>query len=65
MRRYVSGLMTGALMGAVVAGVWLLKRPRQSVYRLAWKSMRGAGPQAWEIIRRGSRLARATKRKIS
>ncbi len=56
MKKYVNGMVTGALMGAVVAGVWLIRRnrPRNSLLRTA----RQLGPKMAHIGSSGMRLVR-------
>ncbi|MCL6562346.1 MAG: hypothetical protein K6U87_05005 [Firmicutes bacterium] len=64
MRRYVTGMMTGALVGAVMAGVWLLRRPQPSVYRAMWRKANAWAPKAVRWARRGSRWAVSVRRRI-
>lgn len=61
MKRYVTGVLTGTLVGAVVAGVWLLRRPRSRIYRGAqW-----LGPTAYKVARHGGhRLVHMAKRRL-
>ncbi|MBX5466489.1 MAG: hypothetical protein K6U14_03215 [Firmicutes bacterium] len=63
MRRYVTGMMTGALVGAVMAGVWLL-RPRPPMYRRVWRQANAWAPKAVRWARRGSRWAGAVRRRM-
>lgn len=63
MKRYVSGMMTGALVGAVMAGFWLLRRRRASWSRLAWNAAKGVAPQAIRYI--AKETPRMVKRRIS
>lgn len=65
MRRYVTGMVTGTLVGAVVAGVWLLKRPRARFYRHAFSQAGRLAPVAYKVARYGgNRLMHLAKRRI-
>ncbi|NMP22485.1 hypothetical protein [Sulfobacillus harzensis] len=62
MKRYVSGMVTGSLMGAVVAGFWLLRRNRRPM----WRQARRLAPSAYRVARYGgSRLVHLAKRRLS
>ena len=60
MKRYVNGVMTGALVGAVVTGVWLLRRsrPRPSI----WRSARQLGPKMARLGHQGVRVVQRRMR---
>lgn len=58
MKRYVTGMMTGALVGAVMTGMWLLKRPRVNVYRSAYRQARRWAPKAARVARAGLNMAK-------
>lgn len=63
--KYLTGMVTGALMGAVMAGIWLLRRPRSSVYRLAWRGASQMAPKAWKVAKVGGReLIHFAKRRL-
>jgi uncharacterized membrane protein len=47
----MTGMLTGALMGAVMAGVWLLRRPPQPMMRRALASAGRLGPRAARMVR--------------
>ncbi len=65
MKRYVTGMMTGAMVGAIAAGVWLLKRPRGHLYRRAFRQAERFGPAAYKVARySGNRLWHLAKRRI-
>lgn len=64
MKRYVSGVVTGGLVGALLTGVWLLKRPRSSMYRMAFRQARHMAPTAFKVARRGGRLVHMAKRRL-
>jgi len=55
-KKYVNGMVTGALVGAVVAGVWLIRksRPRNPL----WRAARELGPTMSKVRTQGMRLAR-------
>ncbi|MCL4494988.1 MAG: hypothetical protein M1294_09285 [Firmicutes bacterium] len=65
--KYVTGMVTGALVGAVMAGVWLLRKTDSgSVYRLAWRQARHMTPKAWRAAKVGGReLFHMAKRRLS
>ena len=66
MRRYVTGMVTGSLMGAVVAGFWLLRRTQRRPSARAMRQIRQFGPAAYKVARYGgTRLVRLAKRRIS
>ncbi|MCL5115571.1 MAG: hypothetical protein M1272_00235 [Firmicutes bacterium] len=66
MKRYVTGMVTGTLVGAVVAGVWLLRRPRRGMYGLALRQARRMAPAAYRVARfGGNRLVHMAKRRLS
>lgn len=67
MKRYMKGMVTGGLMGAVVAGVWLLSRPRRApMTRMAWRGARKMAPTAYNVARYGgTRLVHMAKRRLS
>lgn len=63
--KYVTGMITGVLVGAVMAGVWLITRPRPSVYRLAWRGASQMAPKAWKVAKVGGReLIHLAKRRL-
>ncbi len=65
MRKYVSGVVTGALVGAVMAGVWILRRPGAGAYRKAWRGASHAAPKAWKAARASGRgLIHLAKRRL-
>lgn len=65
MKRYVTGMVTGTLVGAVMAGVWLLRRPRQRMYGMAIRQARRIPPAAYRVARYGgSRLVNLAKRRL-
>lgn len=65
MRRYVTGMVTGTLVGAVVAGIWLLRKPRTQRYGRAWRQARYLAPVAYKVARYGgNRLVHLAKRRI-
>lgn len=66
MRRYITGMVTGTLVGAVVAGFWILRRPRRSLYGRAAHQARHLGPTAYKVARYGgNRLMHLAKRRLS
>lgn len=66
MKRYVTGMMTGTLVGAVVAGFWLLRRPRHPMARMAFRQARRMAPTAYRVARYGGgRLVHMAKRRLS
>lgn len=66
MRRYVTGMVTGTLVGAVVAGVWLLRRPRARIYGRALHQASHLAPTAYRVARYGgSKLMHMAKRRLS
>ncbi|MCL5972358.1 MAG: hypothetical protein M1499_07335 [Firmicutes bacterium] len=66
MKRYMNGMMTGALVGAVMAGIWLLNRPRPSWAQVAIRGARRMGPRAWKVARTGSKgLVHMARRRLS
>ncbi|AUW93486.1 MAG: hypothetical protein C7B44_10970 [Sulfobacillus thermosulfidooxidans] len=65
MRKYMSGIVTGALVGAVMAGVWILRRPATGTYRKALRSASHVAPKAWKAARAGGRgLVHLAKRRL-
>ena len=56
MKRYMNGVMTGALVGAVVTGVWLMQRKRSR--RAMWRVARQLGPRMARLGANGLRGAR-------
>ena len=60
MKKYVNGMVTGALVGAVVAGFWLIRK-RRSRYPL-WHRARELGPK---MARAGAQGMRLAKRRLS
>ncbi|MCY0877762.1 MAG: hypothetical protein OWU84_02280 [Firmicutes bacterium] len=65
MKRYVRGMVTGTLVGAVVAGLWLLGRPRRRIYPVAMRQARRFAPLAYHVARaQGHRLLRVAKRRM-
>lgn len=64
MKRYMSGIVTGALVGSVMTGVWLLNRPRPSLARLAIRSARRVGPKAFRVAKTSGRLVHMAKRRL-
>ncbi|MDA8193938.1 MAG: hypothetical protein M0Z53_08070 [Thermaerobacter sp.] len=66
MRRYMTGIVTGAMMGAVVAGMWLLKRPgRSTFYRTAIRQARRVAPRMVRFAKTGSRrVVHLAKRRL-
>lgn len=66
MRRYMTGMITGTLVGAVAAGMWLLRRPRRRMYGLAFRGARHLAPAAYRVARYGgNRLVHLAKRRLS
>lgn len=66
MRKYVTGMVTGTLVGAVMAGIWLLRRPRQKFYGSAFRQARRLAPAAYRVARYGGgRLVHLAKRRMS
>ncbi|MDA8206324.1 MAG: hypothetical protein M0Z36_09650 [Thermaerobacter sp.] len=66
MRRYVTGMVTGSLVGAVIAGVWLLRRPRRTMAARAWRGARRLAPTMYKVARYGgNRLVHVAKRRLS
>ncbi len=65
MKRYVTGMVTGTLVGAIVAGVWLLRSPRGGLYRRAIRRAQFIGPAAFKVARySGNRLVHLAKRRL-
>lgn len=65
MRRYVTGMLAGALVGVVTAGVWLLARPQPGLYQAAVRRARRLGPRAMTMARIGGRtLTYLAKRRL-
>ncbi len=56
MKRYINGVMTGALVGAVVTSVWLMQRKRS--HRARWRVARQWGPRIARLGTNGLRGAR-------
>lgn len=52
----MNGMMTGALVGAVVTGVWLLRRGRRP--RGIWRAARWVAPRVGRVGAQGVRFAR-------
>lgn len=65
MKRYMNGVVTGALVGAVMTGLWLLNRPRPSLARMAWRSARRVGPKAFRVAKSSRHLVHLAKRRLS
>ena len=55
MKRYVTGMVTGTLVGAVIAGYWLLKRPKAAAAQVAWRQARRIAPAAFRVAKSGGR----------
>ncbi len=64
--KYVSGMITGALVGAVMTGVWLLRKPTsRNLYGLAWRSATLMAPKAWRVAKaRGREVFHMAKRRL-
>ncbi|MCL4352807.1 MAG: hypothetical protein M1318_09215 [Firmicutes bacterium] len=64
--KYLSGMLTGTLVGVVMAGVWLLRKPNsRRVYRLAWRSASRMAPKAWRAAKAGGReVVHMAKRRL-
>lgn len=56
MKKYVNGMVTGALVGAVVTGVWLIRRGRSR--HSMWRTARQLGPKMARVGSQGLRFAR-------
>jgi hypothetical protein len=65
-KRYMTGMVTGTLVGAVVAGIWILRRPRRTLYGRAYHQARHLAPAAYKVARYGgTRLLHLAKRRLS
>lgn len=61
----MSGVMTGALVGAVMAGVWILNRSQPNLYQRAFRQAKRLAPTAYRVARVGGReLVHFAKRRM-
>lgn len=64
--RYVSGMVTGALVGAVMAGMWVVRKSERPLFRRALQGARRYGPGAFKIAQKGTRnLLHFAKKRMS
>ena len=63
MKRYMTGMITGSLVGAVIAGYWLMKRAKPQAYQMVWRQARRWAPAAVRVARSGGRRAWAVARR--
>jgi hypothetical protein len=54
-KRYMTGAVTGALVGAVLAGYWLLNRAPKRSARNLFQPVARWGPSAYRVARRSGR----------
>ncbi|PSR24195.1 MAG: hypothetical protein C7B45_00420 [Sulfobacillus acidophilus] len=59
-------MLTGTLVGAVVAGFWILRRPQRRFYGRTVRQARRLAPVAYKVARYGgTRLVHLAKRRLS